>query len=141
MAYEIVKTIVVEAPPSQVFKALTDEKDLVQWMPKEAKMDARLGGEYEFKFYWAAKNAESVARGKIVELVPDKKLAYTFFSTNDPSSRASLLTWTLDELHDGSTRVTLVHSGIQGERGERYSGWGYFLGQLSSYCAKIRVSN
>ena len=36
---EIRKTIVVDAPPEVVFKALTDEKELVQWMRQEARMD------------------------------------------------------------------------------------------------------
>ena len=30
---EIKKTITIEAPPSAVFKALTDEKQLTDWFP------------------------------------------------------------------------------------------------------------
>ena len=72
------KSIVIEAPPSVVFKALTDEAELVQWMHKEAKMDLRVGGEYEFKFHWAAANVTAIVKGKIIELIPNKKLSYTF---------------------------------------------------------------
>jgi uncharacterized protein YndB with AHSA1/START domain len=49
MIEELRKTIVVNAEPEVVFKALTEAKELVEWMPNEAKMDARVGGEYEFK--------------------------------------------------------------------------------------------
>ena len=42
---EIRKTIMVDTPPEVVFKALTDEKELVRWMSQEATMDPRLGGE------------------------------------------------------------------------------------------------
>ena len=62
MTSEIKKVVVVDAPPAVVFRALTDEKELVQWMPREAKMDARVGGRYEFKFYWEARKQESAAK-------------------------------------------------------------------------------
>lgn len=52
---EIRKTIVVDAPPRVVFRALTDEKELIKWMPQEARMEARVGGEYEFRYHWAQK--------------------------------------------------------------------------------------
>jgi len=55
MQCEIRKTVVADATPDVVFRALTDEKELVRWMPKEAKMDAKVGGEYEFKYYWPAR--------------------------------------------------------------------------------------
>ena len=61
---ELRKTIVVDAPPKVVFKALTDEKELVRWMPQEAKMDARVGGEYEFKYHWAQRGLDAVATGR-----------------------------------------------------------------------------
>jgi len=74
---EIRKTIVVDAPPEIVFKALTDEKELVQWMPQEAKMDARVGGEYEFKYHWGDRKLDTVLHGKILELQPNRRLSYT----------------------------------------------------------------
>lgn len=78
---EVRKTIVVDAPPEVVFKALTDEKELVRWMPQEARIDPRHNGEYEFKYHWAEKGLHSVARGKILELIPDKRLSYTYVLT------------------------------------------------------------
>src|SRR5207247_1395353 len=75
---EVRKTIVVDAPPKVVFKALTNEKELVRWMPQEARIDPRRNGEYEFKYHWAEKGLHSVATGKILELIPDKRLSYTY---------------------------------------------------------------
>ena len=100
-------------------------------------MDARVGGEYEFRYYWAAKDLHSTAKGKILELVPDRRLSYTFNS--DRGGSASVLTWTLDELQGGRTRVTLVHSGLGDAPSDQYSGWGYFLGRLAVHCAKMAV--
>ena len=33
---EIKKTITIEAPPSSVFRALTDEKQMTDWFPNQA---------------------------------------------------------------------------------------------------------
>ena len=125
------KSIVIDAPPPLVFKALTNEAELIQWMHKEAKMDLRVGGEYEFKFYWAAANITAVARGKILELIPNKKLSYTFDATYQGSDRrveGTIVTWTLEELPDDRTRVTIVHTGVEWE------GYSYWLGQLAKHC-------
>lgn len=140
MSGEITKSVLIDAPASVIFKALTDEKELVQWMPRGARMDARVGGEYEFSFYSAAKDLETTATGRIVELVPDRKLVYTFASSRDiAGAPPSLLTWTLDECPDGKTRVTLVHSGITGDSFHLFLGWGYYLDQLSVHCARMPV--
>ena len=128
---ETKKSIVIDAPPSVVFKALTDENELVQWMFKEAKMDARVGGEYEVKIYWAAMNLTAIAKGKIIELISNKKLSYTFDATypgTDRKVKDTVVTWTLEELPDGKTRVTLVHVGVD------WAGYGYWLGRLASHC-------
>src|SRR6185437_12710836 len=98
MENEIRKTIVVDAPPAVVFRALTDPDELVQWMPKQAKMDARVGGKYEFRYYWPARKLEATANGEILELVPSKRLSYSFNSVRDgsgPSLAKSVVTWTL----------------------------------------------
>jgi len=140
---EVRKALVVDAPPELVFKALTDEKELGRWMTQEARMDPRIGGECEFKYRRAATGQHSVATGRILELVPDKRLSYTYVLTGSGSgtSRAdalfpdvanSVVTWTLDALPDGKTRVTVVHSGLTKEAYERFDGaWGYWTGQLA----------
>jgi len=125
------KSIVIDAPPSVVFRAITDEAELVQWMHKEARMDLRVGGEYEFKFHWAAINLTAVAKGRILELIPNKRFSYTFDATYADSDRrveGTVVTWTLEELPKGKTRVTVVHTGVEWE------GYSYWLGQLAKHC-------
>ena len=131
------KTIVIDAPSPVVFKAITDETELVQWMHKEARMDLRVGGEYEFKFYWAEANITAVAKGKILELIPNKKLTYTFDATylgSDRRVEGTVVTWTLDELPDDKTRVTVHHVGVD------WAGYVYWLQRLESYC-RAMVAN
>ena len=135
---EIEKTIVVDASPEVVFKALTDEKELVQWMPSEAKMDARLGGEFEFKYHWSARGLDTVLRGKILELVPNKRISYTWNAeTTEHEKRitGAVVTWTLESLSDGKTRVTLVQSGVVKQfREDAEKGWIFFMGRLADHC-------
>ena len=137
---ELRKTIVVDATPEVVFKALTDEKELVEWMPTSAKMDARVGGEYEFRYYWPERNVDSTSWRKILELVPNRKLSYTWNARKSGSPmpfNASIVTWILEELPEGKTRVTLTHSGESKEvRQDRDRGWTHFLAELETFVKK-----
>lgn len=47
---EIRKTIVIEASPEVVFKAITDPDELIDWFPDNAMFDGKIGGKV--KFYW-----------------------------------------------------------------------------------------
>ena len=137
MSNEITKSIPVDAPETVVFKALTDERELVRWMAKSAKMDAREGGGYELRFYSAARSAETTALGKIVGYVPNKKLACTFISSEDePGAPPSLLTWNLERGPEGKTMVTLVRSGFRGDPYREILAWGYYLERLAAYCSR-----
>jgi len=137
---EIRKTVDIEAPPEIVFEALIDEKKLVQWMPKEAKFDAHIGGNYEFKFHWADRDLDTVLRGRVLELESSKKLSYTWdaeASDHSPRISRAVVTWILDPLPDGKTRVTLIHSGIAKQFSkDAEMGWNYFLANLGNYCKK-----
>lgn len=140
MSSEITKSVLIDAPASVIFKALTDEKELVQWMPRSSKMDARVGGEYEFNFHSKAKGSETTARGRIVELVPNRKLVYTFASSRDaPGAPPSLLTWTLEEVSPEKTLVTLIHSGFSGDSYRDLLAWGYYIDRLAAHCSRMPV--
>jgi len=139
---EIRKSVEIDAPPDVVFRALTDEKELVRWMPNEAKVDLRVGGAIRFRFHWAARNVDTEVKGTIKELVPGRKLAYTWVaamrSDRDPlrmeDAPEALVTWSLDELPQGRTKVTLVQKGFDERfRQDGESGWEHFLGQLNRH--------
>jgi uncharacterized protein YndB with AHSA1/START domain len=140
---EIRKSVEIDAPPDVVFRALTDENELVRWMPTEAKMDPHVGGDLRFRFHWEARNVDTEVVGKIVELVPGKKVAYTWVaamrSDRAPArmddAPAALVTWSLQELPGKRTRVTLVQKGFdQRYRQDGESGWEHFLAQLKEHC-------
>jgi len=141
---EIRKSVEIDAPPEAVFRALTDERELIRWIPTKAKMEPRVGGELRFRFHWDARNVDTEVTGKIVELVLGKKLSYTWVavmrSDRDPArmddAPAALVTWSLEELPGRRTRVTLVQKGFDERfRRDGESGWEHFLSQLKVLAA------
>ena len=48
---EIEKHIVIDASPEVVFKAITDPKELTNWFPDQAVLEAKIGGKVKFSFY------------------------------------------------------------------------------------------
>lgn len=137
MSNEITRSVLVDAPASAIFKALIDEKELVQWMPRSAKIDAREGGEYEFVFHSAVKNADTIAKGRILELVPGKRLVFTFASSRDaPGAPPSRLVWTLEEGSGGKTLVTLIHSGFSGDGYRDLLAWQYYIERLAAHFSR-----
>ena len=108
-------------------------------MAKTARMDPKEGGEYELAFYSEARNAETTARGRVVEIVPDERLVYTFVSSDDdPVASPSLLAWSIEKGSDGKTLVTLVHSGFGGDPYREILAWGYYLERLAAYCSQTK---
>jgi uncharacterized protein YndB with AHSA1/START domain len=75
MNSEIRKTILVNATPDMVFKALTDEKELLQWFPNQgAKMEARAGGTIELKMQRPDTGENHIIWGRIIEILPESRL-------------------------------------------------------------------
>jgi len=145
---EITKTIEVDAPPDVVFRALTDEKELAQWLPQEAKMDARVGGRLQFKYRRADRANELVFEGEILELVQDEKISYTYHFPNAKAGQPpgpspnTVVTWTLERLTDGKTRVKVVHSGFfTGLAKYADEGWTQNMAKLAEYLSKAVVSS
>ena len=47
---EIKKSIVIDASPTVVFKAITDPNELTNWFPDNAIFDGKIGGKVRFTF-------------------------------------------------------------------------------------------
>ena len=143
MSNEIRKTIVIDAPAETVYKALSDEKELTYWFPSHAILDRRVGGRMEFKFERNDGIVDHKVEGEILEFVPGKKLSFSWKNTSDPDFPNTKVTWTLEPLEGGKTRVELVHTGF--EKGRWFDlhdgGWSFFIGRLEEYCTKGRVES
>lgn len=95
-----------------MFRALTDEKELTHWFPDQAKLEEpRVDGFMQFKFFEDGKENHRV-EGKVLEIVSNKKISYSWANKFDPNFPKTTVTWTLEEVDGNKIRVTLVHAGF-----------------------------
>ena len=141
------KTIEIDAPVRAVFSALTDQKELTHWWPDIGTFEPRVGGEFHFTFL-AERHKEMGDKdhrldGEVLEIVPNKKLVYTFipdeeYRPDGVSPKPTVVTWSLEEVGKDRTKVTLVHSGFTKEMDKHFkdvtAGWSYFTARLVEYC-------
>lgn len=133
---ELSKTVIIDARPSEVFRALSDEKELPNWFPNAgAQLERRVGGKVVLKTRMPGSAEVHTISGRIVEFVPDRKLSHTWSNEQGNPGGESIVTWTLEELEGGKTRVTLVHTGISDDKYDiTDKGWSYFTSRLADYC-------
>ena len=122
------KTIVIAAPPGDVYALLTDAELLVEWMAPTAQLDARPGGEVT----WTHHNGDTV-RGEFVELIPNRRVVFTYgwdrVDVGVPPG-ATVVEITLKAVAAG-TELRLVHRGLEGPMADAHDGgWGNYLGRL-----------
>jgi uncharacterized protein YndB with AHSA1/START domain len=141
------KTIEIDAPVRAVFSALTDQKELTQWWPDIGTFEPRVGGKFHFTFL-AERHKEMGDKdhrldGEVLEIVPNKKLVYTFipdeeYRPDGVRPKPTVVTWSLEEVGKNRTKVTLVHSGFTKEMDKHFkdvtAGWSYFTARLVEYC-------
>jgi uncharacterized protein YndB with AHSA1/START domain len=107
---EIVGSRIMDAPPELVFKAYTDPELIPRWWgPRRYattvdKMDFRPGGVWRF-IHRAADGGEHAFNGVYREIVPPKRLVYTFNYEGAPGHEA-IETVTFEEAEGGKTRMT-----------------------------------
>ncbi|MEM7035262.1 MAG: SRPBCC domain-containing protein, partial [Chloroflexota bacterium] len=93
---------------------------LNRYIAYQASVEPEVNGAYDFGW--------DEGPVKILDLVPNEKLAYSWMWEEEPQTVA---TWTLKG-SGGKTHLTLVHSGFGPDRsGEDYTvGWLHFLNRL-----------
>lgn len=109
----------IEAPPEDVFQALTDPVELAAWWGSpdtyrtfDWRIDLRVGGAWSCQAEDHATGRRGEVRGEYRELDPPHRLAYTW----QPSWDGFLASTIQIELqpHAGGTRVRVIHTGFEG---------------------------
>jgi uncharacterized protein YndB with AHSA1/START domain len=116
--------------PDEAFRDWTEPDRLRRWWPPEARLEARLGGTYEFA--WPRQDWR--LRGTYREFRPGRALAFTWTWDHEPAvtKRVRVDFRPADE---GGTQVELEHGPYgagarDGElRREHLEGWRHFLGR------------
>ncbi|MGN6194862.1 MAG: SRPBCC family protein [Ginsengibacter sp.] len=104
----IIVEAVYNAPVSKVWQAITDKNQMQKWYFDVSDFETEQG--FEFQFNGGTEDKTYVHRCRIVEIIPEKKLCYTWRYDGYPGD--SLLTFELFN-EDGKTRLKIMHEGLE----------------------------
>src|SRR5688572_10325187 len=128
------QTVTIKSSPEVVFKALTQADELMRWFPTRVESDPRPGGKFKFSWEFANASENGSQQGEYVEVVPNRKLSYTWTA----ESILTLVTFNLTEA-GGETIVELDHSSMQSGNDPKKlhdmhaNQWEFFMMTLKGY--------
>jgi uncharacterized protein YndB with AHSA1/START domain len=130
----IKQRVFIKAPPSKVFKAITEPHLLKRWFIASAKLSPRKGGNFSFE--WQGGYTLS---GKVLDYARDRKLSLSWRHGKEEERPLGItrVSFKLKPKEDG-TILELTHSGYKSgnpwieEYAEHSSGWAYYLTNLKS---------
>lgn len=126
----VVIEVRIKASPETIFAFFTDPAKMVQWKGTDVMLDPRAGGIYRCQI-----NAQAVARGEYVEVVPFSRIVFTWGweGPGHPVPPGSS-TVEVSLVPDGAaTIVQIRHRGLSPEQAlEHSSGWEHFLPRLAA---------
>ena len=96
-------SIETPAPPDLSWEAITDPDRIVEWFTTASSL-GRPGDAYRLDF------GDSVVEGVIVSVDPGRSFSHTW-SWDDPGTETTVVTWTVEPVRGGGSRVLLEHAG------------------------------
>ena len=122
----IVKELTIEAAPQRVWRAITQQDEIVEWWAYEARVKPEVGSLAEFRFRQGA----FVMQFEVAELDQDEKVRW--ISKSPPQWEGTSVTWQLTPVHNG-TKLIFTHDGFAQVDERTRGAWVYFLASLKSY--------
>jgi len=130
----------INAPASKVWAALTNPEMIKQYLfGTEAKSDWKVGSPITYTGVWQGKAYKD--KGMILEIVPEKLMVYTYWSsmsgTSDSPENYQKLTNELVEA-DGKTMLTITQENAKDQNSADHSGenWKMVLAKLKEVVEK-----
>jgi uncharacterized protein YndB with AHSA1/START domain len=138
----IVKEIVINAPAEQVYDAIADPLQRVQWWGREGRFqathmesDLRPGGKWKMSGTAAAGKPFTVY-GEYRAVERPRLLEWTWIADFRENEPATVVRFDLEE-KNGATTVRLTHSGFANQQArDSYQGWPWLLALLQEYVQK-----
>jgi uncharacterized protein YndB with AHSA1/START domain len=131
----------INAPQDRVYAAWTDPVQLKEWWGPESvrtrkiTADVRVGGLYRWDLI-NQDGEEMTVHGEYRELVPDKKVVFTWRWDDDEAweGRTSIVTVEFSD-RDGGTEVRLTHVQLPSEasRDRHNEGWSSVIDRLEKF--------
>lgn len=124
------RSLFIDAPPARVYELLTDAELLAEWIAPVVSADARPGGALT----WTHQDGDTMI-GSYVELVPDRRVVFTFgWQREDIGVPPGSTTVEIDlRPKRGGTDLRLVQRGLAGPMADAHAGgWVNYLGRLGA---------
>ena len=126
---DVVVTRLIAASPATVFSFFTDAERWTSWQGVDGELDARPGGAFRIRMPGA-----QVASGRMVEVVPEQRLVFTWGWEGDAPPVPPGSTTVVIELEptETGTLLRLTHSGLvpQPVAEHHRQGWEHYLERL-----------
>jgi uncharacterized protein YndB with AHSA1/START domain len=128
MTHDVTQAVEVDAPRDRIWQLLTDPEELPRWWPDAAEVEPGLGGRILLRF------GPGGVSGEITQWEPPAALGFTWEASNMPGVQLHV-SFTVEDLGDGRSRVSVVHSGFEAAPAEArqavVDGWDNFLPRLA----------
>lgn len=122
LAHTVSRSVHLDAPPEEVWKAIVDPEALGEWLAEEVELDPREGGELRCRF------AGGEERRGEVELVEEaERLAFHW--RREGGAHPSRVELTLDAV-PGGTELTVIETGLRAPAPALAAAWSGSLHRL-----------
>jgi uncharacterized protein YndB with AHSA1/START domain len=126
----IVKELTIATSPARIFKALTQQDEIVHWWADEAHVKPEVGALGVFHF----KPPAGILQFEVAELDEGSKVHW-ISRKGPPQWRGTSVIWQLTPVQNG-THVVFIHDGftqVDQVYEQTRGNWEYFLASLKSY--------
>ena len=131
----LVYQIIINAPQEQVWAAITTAEFTARYYyGSTLKTDLTVGSP----FTYTMPNGAAIVEGTVVASEPPSRLVHTYHSNWPPMNEdaPTTVTWELEAMPGGVTKVTVVHADFQGETatyaGLQSGGWAWILSNMKT---------
>lgn len=117
----------IAAEPAAVYRYLTESDRWARWQGADATVEPIPGGLFRMRM-----GTGQMARGEFVELVPDRRVVFTWGWVDHPGVPPGSTVVEIDLApDDGGTLVRLTHRQLPPEEtGQHEAGWDHYLDRL-----------
>jgi len=132
---------IVNASPDRVYRAWSSAEQLKKWhapfdyVVAEATVDLRVGGRFRIAMKPPDKDVSNVACGEYREIVPNKKLVFTWNWEKDTDKVGETLVTIVFNARGNETEIVLTHERFPNSetRDHHTKGWNGCVDKLAAY--------
>ncbi len=133
---QLVYQIIIKAPQERVWEAITkSEFTSHYYYGCTLQTDLTVGSPFTYHM----PNGSPIVEGEVIASEPPKRLVHTYHSLWHPMNEdaPTQVTWELESMPGGITKVTVIHEGFQGQtatyQGLQGGGWTWIISNMKTF--------